>query len=265
MKQQIEKAKINKVNKYLEEYTDEEKVIIRKQFFPQTATVEDMVYCINVAKQLGLNPLLKEIYFIERKAKINGNWVSKIEPMLGRNSYLTIAHRTGKLDGIEVEHTIAKVPKRKASGEWVYVDELVAQAKVYRKDMSHPIKVRVVYDEYVQKKRDGTVTQFWAKMPVTMLEKVAESQALRKAFNIRGALDFYENISDVDEEKAVEIVNDDKKDAASLLSKNAKAETKVEEAVEEVVEETAKEKVEEVVEEVVEEYQDEVMKIPEVD
>jgi len=143
------------------------------------------------------------------------------------------------------------------------VDELVAQAKVYRKDMGHPIKVRVVYSEYVQRKKDGTVTQFWAKMPITMLEKVAESQALRKAFNIRGALDFYENISDVDEEKAVEIVNDDKKDAASLLSENT--EEKVEESPKEKEEEITKEKDEEIVEEVVEEYKDKVLEIPEVD
>ena len=207
-----------------EDYTPEEKKIIRKQFFPATATDIDMQYCMSVAKTLGLNPILKEIYFIERKQKTPKGWMSKVEPMLGRNSYLTIAHRSGKFDGIESEWRIEKTPKRTPDG-WVLEDELVAEAVVYRKDMSHPVKAKVTYSEYVQRKSDGSINIFWQKMPLTMLVKVAESQALRKAFNIRGALDFYENINEVDEEVANEIIENEKKDAAHLLSENASANT----------------------------------------
>ncbi len=230
----MNKEVIKAMDKYLEEYTPEEKKIIRKQFFPPNASDVDMMYCMNVAKQLGLNPILKEIYFIERKVQVNGKWVSKIEPMLGRNSYLTIAHRSGQFDGIESDVRIEKVPKRRPTGEWVYEDELVAEAKVYRKDMSHPIKVKVAYSEYVQRKKDGTITQFWQKMPLTMLAKVAESQALRKAFNIRGALDFYENIEEIDEEVAATIVKEEEKDAATLLSKKKNEENEEKKEVKEL-------------------------------
>jgi len=44
----------------------------------------------------------------------------------------------------------------------------------------------VRYSEYVQTKKDGEPTKFWASKPNTMIKKVAESQALRTAFNISG-------------------------------------------------------------------------------
>ena len=67
--------------------SDENKRIIRKQFFPPNATDSDMQYCIAVAKSFNLNPILKQIYFVERRAKINGEWHSKIEPLAGRDSF----------------------------------------------------------------------------------------------------------------------------------------------------------------------------------
>jgi len=214
------KNKENKaIEKYLEEYTPEEKKIIRKQFFPANATDIDMMYCMNVAKQLGLNPILGEIYFIERKANVNGKWVSKIEPMLGRNSYLTIAHRSGKFDGMESWAELKEVPFKIADG-WELRKELVGIAVVYHKDMSHPIRVEAPYSEYVQRKKDGTVTQFWQKMPITMIIKVAESQALRKAFNIRGGVDFYEDgIDDENIQVAID-TEETNEDAGALLAKN---------------------------------------------
>lgn len=227
------------VNAIASEYTEEEKRVIRSQFFPKDATDSDMKYCMSVASQLGLNPMLKEIYFIERKQKVNNVWINKIEPMLGRNSYLTIAHRTGLLDGIEIETKIDKVPKRKPTGQWVYVDELVSIAKIYRKDMMNPFVVKVSYDEYVQTRKDGSITQFWLKMPITMLEKVAESQALRKAFNIRGALDFYENVDSISEDTNEPNNKPSNLKAAELLtasSKNVEPEPKKEETEKEVVE-----------------------------
>ena len=48
--------------------------IIKKQFFPQVANKTDVEYCVGVAKSLGLNPITKEIYFVERKSNVNGQW-----------------------------------------------------------------------------------------------------------------------------------------------------------------------------------------------
>jgi hypothetical protein len=52
--------------------------------------------------------------------------------------------------------------------------------------MSKPVIVEVSYNEYVQKTSSGEIAKFWKEKPETMLKKVAESQALRKAFDITG-------------------------------------------------------------------------------
>ena len=158
---------------------------IKKQFFPPTANPNDIEFCLKVAKELNLNPIKREIFFIERKAQINGQWITKIEPLTSRDGFLTIAHRTGNFAGIKSWTEIKEVPKL-INGNWTVGTDLIAIAEVYRKDTNIPTVVEVEYSEYVQLKKDGTPTQFWLKMPKTMLKKVAESQALRKAFNISG-------------------------------------------------------------------------------
>lgn len=72
------------------------------------------------------------------------------------------------------------------NGKWVVKPELVAECTVWRRDSSKPFTGQVAYSEYCQKTADGKPTKFWAEKPETMLKKVAESQVLRKAFNIHG-------------------------------------------------------------------------------
>jgi hypothetical protein len=71
-------------------------------------------------------------------------------------------------------------------GQWRQKQQLVAECSVWRKDSHKPFTVQVAYNEYCQKTAEGQPTRFWAEKPETMLKKVAESQALRKAFNIHG-------------------------------------------------------------------------------
>lgn len=181
--------------------TNEEKSVIDRQFFPQGATVDDKRYCMQVAEAFGLNPILKQIHFIPRKVNIgtpqNPKWVEKTEPFTGRDSFLLIAHRTGLFDGMETTSNIEEIPYLD-NGEWKLKRDLTATTKVYKKDCKLPFIVTVNYSEYVQKKKDGTNTQIWNDMPITMLKKVSESQALKKAFNI--------TISSVDEVNNSEII-----------------------------------------------------------
>lgn len=175
-------------NQYAIDFDMEQKRIIMNQFFPKGTTDGEMQYCMNVSKTLGLNPLLNEIYFVERSQQVNGQWIKKISPMAGKNAWLKLAHAHEEFDGIESEAVIKKVPKL-VNGEWQEVNELVGIARVYRTDMNRPIVAEVLYSEYVQTKKDGTPTQFWAEKPHTMIKKVAESQALRMAFNVSGLYD----------------------------------------------------------------------------
>lgn len=159
--------------------------VIQKQFFPANVKPEEMEYCLAVASNLELNPITREIHFVERRAKVNGSWVTTIEPMVSRDGFLTIAHKSGQYAGLEVDVKIEKIPTLK-SGKWVMEDDLVAICKVYRKDSNQATTAKVAYKEYVQRTKEGSPTKFWKNKPVTMLGKVAESQALRKAFNING-------------------------------------------------------------------------------
>lgn len=213
--------------------SDENKRIIRKQFFPPNATDSDMQYCIAVAKSFNLNPILKQIFFVERKAKINGGWHSKIEPLAGRDSFLTLAHRSGKFAGIKSDCFLKDKPVF-INGEWQNKKELVAIAQVYKKGHETPFEAEVRYDEYVQRTNDGRITKFWAEKPETMLKKVAESQALRKAFDISGLYSIDEN--EEDNEPIKEGQDKIAKQTQSLNEFLAKATQKKAEPAEEIIE-----------------------------
>ena len=167
------------------EFDQEQLAVIETQFFPAGASKAEQAYCFSVARELCLNPITKEIYFVSRRQKVGEKWVNKVEPMVGRDGFLSIAHRTKQFAGIETSAEIRDVPKL-ASGQWGLKPQLVAECSVWRKDSVKPFTVQVSYHEYCQRTADGTPTKFWAEKPETMLKKVAESQALRKAFNIHG-------------------------------------------------------------------------------
>ena len=165
--------------------TTEEKGVIAKNFFPVNATKQDMAFCMNTAYQFGLNPLLNQIYFVSRKSKVNNQWLEKIVPMVGRGGFLTIAHKSGKFAGVETTTEVKEIASFEGN-EWITKRDLTATSKVYRSDTERPFVVEVNYSEYVQTDYSGKVTKFWREKPLTMLKKVAESQALRLAFDVSG-------------------------------------------------------------------------------
>ena len=59
---------------------------------------------------------------------------------------------------------------------------------MFRKDRAHSCRVEVSMDEYVGRKKDGTLNSQWSKRPATMIRKVALVQALRESFphNVSG-------------------------------------------------------------------------------
>jgi phage recombination protein Bet len=167
------------------DFDKEQMAVIESQFFPQGASKAEQAYCFSVARELCLNPITKEIFFVKRRQKIGDTWINKVEPMVGRDGFLSIAHRTNQFAGIETTATIREAPVLE-EGQWRQKQQLVAECSVWRKDSPKPFTVQVAYNEYCQKTSEGQPTKFWAEKPETMLKKVAESQALRKAFNIHG-------------------------------------------------------------------------------
>ena len=140
----------------------EEMALIKNKIAPN-CTDEEVKLMLYQAGVYHLDPLLHQI------------WAIKYQPgepariFAGRDGFLAIAHQSGQFNGME------SGPIRDDKGKLVG-----AMASVWRKDMERPFTVTVNFEEY--NKRQGN----WEKMPQTMIVKVAESQALRKAFNISG-------------------------------------------------------------------------------
>ena len=119
------------------------------------------------AERLELDPLLGQIQLISRRYRDkNDKWHINHQTLLGRDAYRILADRTGELDGSET------VPQFNEDGRLV-----AAKATVWRRGKTHPFQETVYLAEYLA---EGS--PFWKGKPITMLSKVAEAQALRKAF-----------------------------------------------------------------------------------
>lgn len=116
-----------------------------------------------IAMLYGLNPFKREIYVSKY-----GNQMSVIT---GYEVYIKRAERTGMLDGWSAT----------TSGS-VQNGDLKATVTIYRKDRSHPFIWEALYEECVQKTREGKVTKFWEKAAF-MTKKVAISQGFRLCFS----------------------------------------------------------------------------------
>jgi phage recombination protein Bet len=113
-----------------------------------------------ICKSTGLNPFLKEIWF-----------VPGVGVMAGRDGYLRVANEHPQFDGMET--LIERGPDNKP---------LKATCRVYRKDRSHPITCEAYYNEY----RKGS--SVWQTYPSAMIGKVAEVMALKRSFSINGVV-----------------------------------------------------------------------------
>lgn len=155
-----------------------------KRMYAKDATDDEFKLMSHIAVKYELDPLVKQIWLVKY-----GTQPASI--FTGRDGFLSIAHRTGKFAGmstevVKVDEKIEVVKSRKnfkgekitnvVKREWQYK----AVCTVRRKDTPHPFIVEVYEEEYT------TAENLWQTKPRTMLGKVAESQCLRKAFDIAG-------------------------------------------------------------------------------
>ena len=111
---------------------------------------------VAVCRHYGFDPILKHVVVIPK----GGVYIT-------RDGLLSVAHRSGQLDGIVVEQDPTLDPERR---EWV------AKVTVYRKDMRHGFTYPGRYPA------DGGNRAYAPEMAL----KSAESHALRRAFDVAG-------------------------------------------------------------------------------
>lgn len=149
------------------EFNEDQINLIKSQIAPK-ATDDELKLFIYQAKRTGLDPLARQIYAIHRKS----GGTEKMTIQTSIDGFRVIAERSGDYGGQDEPQFI------KEDGE------LYCKVTVYRfrGDVRYPAAVGVAYwKEYVQM-YNGQPSGLWAKMPHTMLAKVAEALALRKAY-----------------------------------------------------------------------------------
>lgn len=174
-------------------FSDAEKAVI-KETVAKTLNEAQAKIFFYTCQALGLNPLLNEVACVTYKNQ-DGTRTMSIQVM--RDGFLTIAHRSGKFAGLESGVNMSEDGKTIISG-W---------AKVYHKDFTVPVMQEADFSEYT------TGKNLWASKPKTMIKKVAESMALRKAFNINGVYapeEMEKEIAPVAESKPLEIQGGEK-------------------------------------------------------
>ena len=185
-----------------------DQVKLIKDMYAKKATDDELKVLMYMSNKYSLDILTKQIWcvkFGEAAAQIYA----------GRDGFLEIGHRSGKFNGIETKTVKVNEPLSINYLAWenrVRVEktfksdfQFVSTCTVFRKDMDHPISVEVYEEEY------STGQSLWQSKRRTMIGKVAESQALRKAFSISGIYSQEEmNTNDV-------IVNENKPTVEEII------------------------------------------------
>lgn len=151
---------------------NQKKTDLLKRHFGKELSQEELDLFGCICEKTGLDPFLKQIYPVKRKAKQqDGSYRENMVVQVGVDGLRLIAERSGRY-----------APGRETS--YVYDNQKkIISATSYIKKMTpdgqwHEVSATAFMEEY-QPKYGGN---FWEKMPHLMIGKCAESLAIRKAF-----------------------------------------------------------------------------------
>ena len=148
--------------------------IVRDYLTRGNAAVTDaeVIQFISLCKANKLNPFIGEAWLV----KFQGSPASMIT---ARDAFLKRAESSASFTGFQSGVILIRDNQLlyEEGAFYLQSDQLVGGwCKVYRKDRDYPYVAKVRIEEY----NKGKST--WAAIPGTMIQKVAEAQALRKAF-----------------------------------------------------------------------------------
>lgn len=168
------KLEENKMTNELIQFSQDQVDLIKSQIAPE-ATKDELGLFLYQAKRTGLDPLTRQIYCIHRNTKdARGNWIKKMTIQTSIDGFRVIAERSGDYAGQD------EPIFNEQDGKLISCKITVYR---FRGETRYPAAVGLAYwDEYVQTDKEGKPTSMWKKMPHTMLAKVAEALALRKAY-----------------------------------------------------------------------------------
>lgn len=161
---------------------DQEEIGLVKSQIAPGASDGQLALFIQVCKQTGLNPFARQIYAVFRNEYTNGKSEQRMTIQTSIDGYRLLAQRSGEYAGQEGPWWYNPHTK-----EWVdlWLEEYppaAAKVGVMRKGFTQPIYAVASFKSYAARKKDGSLTTMWVKLPEVMIAKVAESLALRRAF-----------------------------------------------------------------------------------
>lgn len=153
---------------------------IKDHFCPKATDQEARMF-LEICRYQGLNPFLKEAYLVKYSESDPASIVVGKEVFTKRAQRLAdrglclgweagiVVARDGKMEQLDGSMSL---PGDTLLGGWCRV----------KRPNQEPFNHTVELSEYIQTTRDGRPTKFWAKMPATMIRKVALVQGLRECF-----------------------------------------------------------------------------------
>lgn len=143
-------------------------------------TDQEVKLFIALCSAQKLNPFIKEAHLIKYGS-------SPATMVVSKDVYQKRADKhpdyRGKKAGIIVLNQKGEIDYRVGTFYIPDAETLVGGwCEVYRKDRE-PERVEVSLNEYIGRKKDGTINSQWSGKPATMIRKVAVAQCLREAFS----------------------------------------------------------------------------------
>lgn len=156
-----------------------DKIQLVKDMYCKGATDSELQLFVAICNKTGLDPMLKQCWAVKRWDSGLGREVMAFQT--GIDGFRVIANRSDKYSGQLGPFWCGD------DGSWVDVwlsdkPPVAAKIGVLRADFKEPLWAVAKFSSYAARKKDGSLTPFWAKMPDLMISKVAECLALRKAF-----------------------------------------------------------------------------------
>ncbi|MBP8675150.1 MAG: phage recombination protein Bet [Acetomicrobium sp.] len=152
-------------------FSHDQRIVIKETLCPGISDQELELFA-HVCARCKLDPFLKQIYAIMRKEKQkDGSYKDKMTIQTSIDGLRLIADRSGKY-----------IPGREATFKYDANGKLfqaTSYIKKQAKDGSwHEVAASALFNEF----KPSYSNNFWDRMPHVMLAKVAEAQALKRAF-----------------------------------------------------------------------------------
>lgn len=172
-----------------------EQIALIRSTVANGATAEQTALFLEVAAKYDLDPFLREVWCaVPMRQGVPDT--SKVLIMVGRDGFLKVAQRSGEFGGIAGDVVYAgddfRVTRRNGATEVEHsygADRgrdvpIGAWALVWRTTVEHPFYFFAPWEQYVP--ANASSYSPWTKQRNAMILKVAEVNALRRAFGITG-------------------------------------------------------------------------------